>query len=142
MKWLRNLLKKLFGKKPSPQPEPEPDGHNNGTTAGYTLRLKTYEPPHKDRRFSVKLDKRFHTEQGLTESNSAVTVDDIALQFYGIDQENGRYDLSFCDKFRHHNTLPKPVLMRIYKGTTLITVASIPEWEGGAVVVEKSVKEG
>ena len=141
-KWIVDLWNKWF--KPKPDPTPIPATHIN-PSAGYTIRLKTYVPPYKDRRFSVKLDTRFHTEQGMTHENTEVDVDGESLKYYGIDTENGKHDLCFADSWRVHTDLPKPVMLEIFKGRVLHTVVRIPEWTYGAVVVEQEVatsKEG
>ena len=50
MSWWRRLLeaiRRLF--KPKPEPEPDPGKHVNEGSEGYRIRLKTYDPPHKQR---------------------------------------------------------------------------------------------
>ena len=111
-----------------------------GDAIGYRIRLKTYNPPHKQRLFSAKIDTRFHTELGVTAENATLTVDGIELPFYGVDAENGKHDLSFCDKARHHKDLPKPVVLKIFKDGELVAEVEIPEWKYGAVYV-KATKE-
>ena len=141
-KWLISLWEKKKPKpEPKPEPKPDPDVFDNGTTASYTIRLKTYKPPyHKDRRFSCKLDKRYSTEQGLTPDNSKVTVNEEYLTFYGVDQENGRYDLAYCDKIRLPDSLKKPITLKVYKSLQLVTVIKMPEWVYGAVTVSQTTE--
>ena len=128
-KWLKKMWDKMF----KPKPEPEP----TNPAAGFRVRCKTYKPPyHKDRRFSAKIDTRFHTELGLTGDNAALTVDGVALEYYGIDMENGKHDLCFCDKKRKHTDLPRPVSLRIFKNGAEVAEIVIPEWKYQAVYVE------
>jgi hypothetical protein len=124
-------VKKWFRPKPDPDPQP------SNPCAGYTIRLKTYKGPdyYKDRRFSCKLDKRFYHDQGCRGDNTKVYVDGEELKFYGIDQENGRMDLSFCDKKRKHTDLPKPVRLLIQKLGEDLCEVLIDEWEYKAVTV-------
>lgn len=136
MKWLKKIWDFIaFWKKDKPDPQPEP----TNPCKGYTIRLKTYKQPYyKDRRFSCKLDKRFYHDQGCRGDNTDVTVDGVLLKFYGIDMENGRMDLAFCDKVRPHTDLPKPVMLRIYKDGMEIANVRIAEWAYYAVdVTEK-----
>jgi hypothetical protein len=128
----------------TPDNPEEPEDTWANVSAGYRIRLKTYKNSpdrmHKGRKCSVKIDTKFHTEQGMSGGNTTVFVDDGELKYYGIDAENGKHDLCFADYERYPEQQNKPCYLKIYKDGKLHTVCKIPEWKYGAITVGERVE--
>lgn len=136
-KKLWEYILSLFNK---PDPEPDPNKWVN-EAEGYEIRRKTYDPPYNGRLFSAKIDRKFHDLLKMSGGNTKITVNDEYLEFYGVDKENGRYDLAFTDKKRKHTDLPKPCYLRIYRDDQLHTVVKMDDgWSYSSVFVQKEVE--
>jgi hypothetical protein len=156
MSWWKKFWKVIerivFGKPdpdPDPQPDPDPDPDNpewTNVAVGLRIRLKTYKPDengntYKDRRTSIKIDSDFHRKFGMTGENTKVTIDDVVLEYYGVDSENGKHDLAYCSKVMFAKDYNKPCILRLSKDGKLHTVVRINKYEYTTVYVIYAVKD-